>query len=160
MRRLVPALALAATLTGCGLAEPPSCTLIGTPVGVGVTVEPPLAARVASAAVEVCWDGACHRPRLELHPETRPGAQTCAGENCSVTMEPTGGRAGFADVAGLPKRPVRVRVTLRDSRGEQLADTTIEVTPEGRFPNGPDCGEGGPNAAVVVDRQGTARLRD
>ncbi|MFG3436550.1 hypothetical protein ACGF0J_04810 [Nonomuraea sp. NPDC047897] len=159
MRRLLTVLTLAG-LTGCALAEPRVCTAIGTPVGVGVTVEPPLAARVASAAVEVCWDGSCHRPPLELHPVTRPGGQTCAGESCAVTMRPTGGATGFAQVAGLPKRPVRVRLTLRDSRGQELADTTVEVTPAGRFPNGPGCGEGGPNTAVMVDRHGTARPRD
>lgn len=159
MRRLLTLLALTA-LTGCGLAEPRECTMIGTPVGVGVTVEPPLAARVAAAEVEVCWDGSCHLPPLELHPETRAGDQTCVGESCSARMEPTGGVTGFAEVAGLPKRPVRIRLTLRDPLGTQVADTAIEVTPAGRFPNGPDCGEGGPNATVVVDRHGTARSRD
>lgn len=159
MRRLLTVLTLTA-LTGCGLAEPRACTLIGTPVGVGVTVEPPLAARVAAAEVEVCWDGSCRRPRLALHPATRAGEQTCAGESCSARMEPTGGVTGFADVAGLPKRPVRVRLILRDSLGTKVSDTAIEVTPQGRFPNGPDCGEGGPNAMVVVDRHGTARSRD
>ncbi len=153
-------LAASVALTGCGLAEPRTCTGIGTPVGVGVTVEPPLAAEAREVAMEVCWDGACRKPRLELFPDTRAGQQTCAGDTCSVTAVPLASKSGFGDVAGLPKRPVEVRLTLYGARREKLLDTTAQVTPKGRFPNGPGCGEGGPNARILVQGTGTIRPLD
>ncbi|MER6951656.1 hypothetical protein ABT294_47330 [Nonomuraea sp. NPDC000554] len=157
MRRLAVIVAAAAMLTGCGSEPPHPCTLIGTPVGVGLTVEAPLAAKVRSATLEVCWDGSCRRPRLELFQGSRAGEQTCSGDTCSAVAVPTAEKQGFADVAGLPKRLVEVRLTLRGARGASLLDRTVRVTPKGRFPNGPECGEGGPNAMLTVDGGGSVR---
>lgn len=145
-----PALAvLAALLAGC--AQERVCTAIGTPVGVGVTVKAPLASRVADAAVEVCWAGQCRRPRLELMPSTGAAPQTCDGDVCGARATSTADQHGFATVTGLPKSPVRVRLTLRDADGEVVLDRTVQVTPKGRFPNGPHCGEGGPNTMLVAE---------
>ncbi|MGN9782622.1 hypothetical protein ACTMTF_14420 [Nonomuraea sp. ZG12] len=149
MRTLTACLAALALLTGCAAERP--CTAVGAPVGVAVTVKAPLAARVADATLEVCWSGSCHRPRLELLPATAAAGETCAGDSCSVTMEPTGDEHGFGTVAGLPKSPVRVRLTLRDAGGGEVLDRTLQVTPKGRFPNGPDCGEAGPSAEVIAE---------
>ncbi|MEU0571741.1 hypothetical protein ABZ297_40970 [Nonomuraea sp. NPDC005983] len=157
MRRLAVIVAAAAVLTGCASEPLRPCTLVGTPVGVGLSVAAPLAAKVRSATVEVCWDGSCRRPRLELYQGSRAGEQTCSGEACSAVAVPTAEKHGFADVAGLPKRPVEVRLTLRGARGASLLDTTVRVTPKGRFPNGPECGEGGPNAMLTVDAGGNVR---
>lgn len=154
MRTLTGCLAALALLTGC-TAEP-ECTLIGAPVGVGVTVKAPLAARVADATLEVCWSGSCHHPGLELFPATAAAGETCAGDGCAVTMEPTGDQHGFGNVAGLPKSPVRVRLRLRDAAGVELLDRTLQVTPKGRFPNGPGCAEGGPSAELIAEG-GTVR---
>ncbi|WP_336205592.1 hypothetical protein [Nonomuraea sp. LPB2021202275-12-8] len=149
MRTLAACLAAAALLTGCEAEQ--ICTGIGTPVGVGVTVKAPLAGQVRDAELEICWSGSCRRPGLELFPSTAASGQTCTGDTCSAVMEPTGDKHGFAGVEGLPKSPVRVRLTLRDAGGDELLDRTLQVTPKGRFPNGPKCGEGGPNAQLVAE---------
>ncbi|WP_157245835.1 hypothetical protein [Nonomuraea typhae] len=115
------------------------CTAIGTPVGIQVDVAPPLAGRVAAAEMEVCQAGACRPARLELF---------VAGG---------GGSNGFGDVRGLSKEPARVALKLTSPGGDTLVDRRVEVVPRGRYPNGPDCGEGGPNARVVVDGDGTLR---
>ncbi|MFI6292414.1 hypothetical protein ACIBEJ_12565 [Nonomuraea sp. NPDC050790] len=112
------------------------CTLIGTPVGIQVDVAPPISERVAAAEMEVCQAGTCRPAKLELHRADQ------------------GGAAGFGDVAGLRKEPAQVSLKLTDSRGEPVVERDIQVMPRGRFPNGPDCGEGGPNARVRVDGQG------
>nr|WP_055505805.1 hypothetical protein [Nonomuraea pusilla] len=151
------ALAGAALLSGCR--QDLACTAIGTPVGVALTVEPPIAARARTADLSVCWDDSCRTPPMDLLPATRAGAQTCAGDSCSVPVEPTGGKHGFAAVEGLPKRPVRVRLVLRDAASRPVLDRTVQVTPRGRFPNGPECGEGGPNVDLTVEPDGTVRER-
>lgn len=123
-------------MAGCR-AESSDCTLIGTPVGIGLEVSPPLAGRVHGATLEICQGEECVRPRMELFDDDRGG-----------------GKRGFGDVGQLRKAPTTVRVMLRDAKGGRLLDRTIEVTPAGRFPNGPRCGEGGPNATVVVEGEG------
>ncbi|MFG1943044.1 hypothetical protein [Nonomuraea sp. NPDC048826] len=152
MRAPVAVLALAALLTACSDSRP--CTMIGTRVGVGLTVEAPLASQVDRAELEVCLPDGCRTYEPDLHPVTAAAETTCSGDTCSARMRETGGKQGFADVPGLPKSPVRVRVTLLDADGRTLLDRGLDVTPEGRFPNGPDCGEGGPNALLVAGPDG------
>lgn len=130
------------------------CTAIGTPVGVGVTVRAPLAARAQAAELEVCWDGSCRRTRTELLPSTRASGQTCSGDTCAATAVPTGDKHGFAGVAGLPTRPVEVRLTLLDAGSRPLLEGTVRATPKERYPNGPRCGAGGPNTTVTVGADG------
>ncbi|GAA3706862.1 hypothetical protein GCM10022224_085460 [Nonomuraea antimicrobica] len=157
MHRLAaPALLLALLLTAA-CSDEVICTAIGTPVGVSVNVKAPLAARAESAEMEVCWDGSCERTRADLYPSTRPGTQTCSGDSCGVSAVPTADKHGFGDVQGLPKRQVQVRLTLRDAGSEPILERTVAVTPKGRFPNGPRCGEGGPNAVLTVEADGTLR---
>ncbi|MFI9558161.1 hypothetical protein [Nonomuraea endophytica] len=112
------------------------CTLIGTPVGIQVDVAPPISDRVAAAEMEVCQAGTCKPARLELFRADQ------------------GGRSGFGNVEGLRKEPVEVSLKLTDTAGKPVVEQDIQVTPRGRFPNGPDCGEGGPNAKVQVDGGG------
>ncbi|MEV4170856.1 hypothetical protein [Nonomuraea sp. NPDC049709] len=155
MRRLVwlvPALLL---VTGCSPSVP--CTLIGTPVGVGVHVKGPLADRSGSVELEVCWDGACKQARAGLYPSSRAGRETCSGDTCAMTGVPTGEKHGFGDVEGLPERPVEVRLTLRGGGSDPVLERTVTVTPKGRYPNGPECGEGGPNAVLTIEGDGTVR---
>lgn len=152
MHRLVVIIALAALLTGC--AQERACTDIGAATGIGVTLQPPLAGSVRRAELEVCWDGRCQRPALELFPAQAAGQQTCTGSECSVKSTPTGGKHGMADIPGLPKRPVRVTLALYDEASTKLLDRTVEVTPKGVFPNGPQCGELGPQGGLVVDGAG------
>ncbi|WP_214319983.1 hypothetical protein [Nonomuraea sediminis] len=152
MHRLVVIVALAALLTGC--AQERACTDIGAFAGVGVTLQPPLAAGVSRAELEVCWDGRCRRPVLELFPAQAAGQQTCTGSECSAKSTPTGGKYGMAEVPGLPKRRVQVTLALFDEASTKLLDRTVEITPEGLFPNGPECGELGPQGKLVVDGVG------
>ncbi|MBC6469887.1 hypothetical protein [Actinomadura alba] len=144
-------------LTACGSLgrSGRECTMVGTPVGVGLEIEPPFAAKVASATMKVCWDGTCRTlSSIHLSPSTKNGPGSCTGTGpddvCGVTAVPTGGQHGFGAAPGLPKRPVEITLVLRDASGGRVLNQRLTVTPKGAFPNGPECGEGGPQAGVVV----------
>jgi hypothetical protein len=126
------------------------CSLVGSRTGVRLEIRPPLAADVGRATMKVCHDGACRTSAVRLEPSTttRPGG--CADGVCSGEAVRTGGRQGFAEVPGLPKKPVTVTVVLRDAAGRRVLDRTLAVTPKGMFPNGPRCGETGRQAGVVA----------
>lgn len=140
-------------LAGCG-AEGVECTAIGSPAGVSVDVRAPDAARVASAALRVCWGGSCREPAIELRPSSVTVPLGCEGPEpdaaCGASASPDGGKTGFAPVKGLPKTPVQVTLTLSDARGGTLVEQSVRVTPEATFPNGEDCAEGGPQVALTV----------
>lgn len=155
MHRIAWFAIVCALLTACSSGK--QCTAIGTQVGVGVQIKGPLAARASSASMEVCWDGGCEEARVELQPTRRTVTETCAGDTCSATSVPDGGKHAFGDVPGLPERPVRVRLALLDAGGEPVLERAIDVTPRLRYPNGPDCGGGGPNAALTVEGDGVVR---
>ena len=42
-------------------------------------------------------------------------------------------------------------VTLRDATGKRLLNRQIDVTPRAVFPNGPDCGESGPQVTLIAE---------
>ncbi|GGV03546.1 hypothetical protein GCM10010182_22020 [Actinomadura cremea] len=130
------------------------CTLIGAPAGIRVEVRPPEAARVASASLRVCWNGACETPRIELRGTSKSVPLGCDGDGpdaaCGASASPDGGMAGFASVAELPKAPVDVELTLRDTAGDEMFRERLSVTPEATHPNGPDCGEGGAQAVLTM----------
>ncbi|MFI6595510.1 hypothetical protein ACIBHX_04630 [Nonomuraea sp. NPDC050536] len=149
MHRLAVIVVLAALLTGC--AQERICTAMGAVTGIVVTLQPPLAASVSRAELEVCWDGRCQRPKLELFPAQAAAQQTCAGSACSAKSTPTGGKQGISEVPGLPKRPVQVTLALYDEASTKLLDVTVKVTPKGVYPNGPECGELGPQGKLMVD---------
>jgi hypothetical protein len=154
----VSAVAACGSLARSGI----ECTAVGTPVGVALEIEPPFAAKVASATMKICWDQTCRTPVIRLDPSTKAGPQSCAGTGpedvCGVTAVPTGGQHGFGDAPGLPKSPVVITLVLRDSTGGRILNRRLTVTPKGAFPNGPDCGEGGPQAGLVV-ADGRVRAR-
>jgi hypothetical protein len=157
--RALPLLAvLLAATTACGSQAGPGggriCTAIGTPVGVGIDLQPAAAAKVSDATVVACWPGACVTRVVGLRPSTAAGSETCTGGNCSMRAVPTGGKQGFADLPGLPSAPVQFTVKLAG-----FADQTLDVTPKLSYPNGPDCGAGGPQAQVFVDDTGRATER-
>jgi hypothetical protein len=151
---LVGASALVAlsVLAACGspARSGAQCSLVGGRTGVRLEIRPPLAAEVGRATMKVCHDGACRTSAVPLDPSTttRPGG--CADGVCSGEAVRTGGRQGFAEVPGLPKKPVTVTVVLRDDSGDRVLDRTLTVTPKGVFPNGPRCGEAGRQAGVVA----------
>ncbi|MEU4445825.1 hypothetical protein AB0K14_31175 [Actinosynnema sp. NPDC050801] len=137
-----------------------ACTLMGTLVGITVNVEHP---DVVSGTIEVCWDGSCATPSLELHPSTRGVETTCTGtspdDSCSARSEPTGGKYGFADLPLLPPRPVTANLRLLDQSGSPVVDREITLTPEMAYPNGPHCPAGGPQAGIVVSSDGSVTER-
>jgi hypothetical protein len=150
--------------TACGTANvgggTTPCTEIGTPLGVNVDVEHP---GVVSGTIEVCWDGRCVAPVLELHPSTSTVETTCTGtapdDSCGARMEPTGGVQGFAPVQDLPAREVTATLRLLDQSGSLLVDRHIPLHPEMVYPNGPDCPAGGPQAGISVDPHGAVSER-
>jgi hypothetical protein len=148
------------TLAGCGLTGRQGCTLIGTPIGLGIDIEPPLAASVATATITVCWNGECRDAAAWLAPSSAAVSSTCDAVVCAAQMSPTGGKHGFADVSGLPTAtPVQVTVRLDSADGGRLVDQTVQVTPTLAYPNGPNCGAGGPQARVVVTANGSVHAR-
>ncbi|MBE1499321.1 hypothetical protein H4696_006421 [Amycolatopsis lexingtonensis] len=136
---------------GCGTDEV-ACTDIGTPVGIGLSVPDP--AGITRATLDACWDGRCVTRQVALFPETAAGATTCSDGACGVSMVPTGGLQGFADVPGLPAEPVRVTVRFDDGKPHG-----VEVTPAFSEPNGPACGKAGPQAQLLVGAGGELRPR-
>lgn len=121
--------------------------MIGSLVGIGLDVEPPLGKRVERATMRVCWDGKCQTPKLTLRPATTAApASSC----CGASAAPTGGKHGFAEIPKLPKQEVRVDVVLYDDAGKRVLAQQVRVTPKATYPNGKDCGEGGPQAQLVV----------
>lgn len=153
----IATLAFAAlALAGCGttgLTNGRECTAIGTPRGIGLTVEPPLAAKATDATVKTCWNGVCRTARTELRDSTTAVPQGCAdGPDgaCAATASPTGAKNGFADVNDLPESPVQVTLTLRDAQGESVLKQQITTTPQAVYANGPHCGKGGPQVSLVA----------
>jgi hypothetical protein len=126
------------------------CTAIGTLVGVGVDVQPVIAAKVGDVALTACWSGTCVDRTVQLRPSTAAAQQTCVGDTCSAHMIPTGGKNGFADLPGLPSTPVQLTVRLAG-----YPDQNLTVTPKLSYPNGPNCDAGGPQAQVSINNTGT-----
>ncbi|MEV5825286.1 hypothetical protein AB0L25_06910 [Spirillospora sp. NPDC052242] len=137
-------------VTGAGCGGETFCTLELVPQGVRVEVRPPDAARIESASLQVCWDGVCRTPGIELGPSTTSVPQGCDGEGpdavCSASASPDGGKTGFAQVEGLPGEPVEVRIALRDGRGEAVIEKRLRVTPKG---DDSECPQG-PQARLIV----------
>lgn len=149
--------------TACGAVDAGGgvqCTAIGTRVGVAVDVEHP---DVVSGTIEVCWDGSCATPALELYPSSRVAETTCTGtspdDSCSARSEPTGGKHGFADLPQLPAKPVTATLRLLDQSGSSLVERHIVLTPETVYPNGPNCPAGGPQAGISVGADGSVTER-
>jgi hypothetical protein len=141
-------------------ARPEACTLIGTRVGIGLDVDLP---SVSAATLEVCWDGTCAKPAVDLRPATTHGPQTCTGtgpdDSCGVSVVPTSGLTGFADLPTLPAKTVTATLVLTDAAGAVLLDETLEVTPKTAYPNGEECGGGGPQAGLSVSAAGVVTQR-
>lgn len=141
---------VAVFVTGAGCGTETFCTLELMPQGIRVEVRPPDAARVGSASLQVCWDGVCREPRIDLGPSATSVPQGCDGDGpdavCSASASPDGGKTGFAEVEGLPREPVEVRIVLRDGGGAAVLEKRLRVTPEG---GDADCPQG-PQARLVV----------
>jgi hypothetical protein len=112
----------------------------------------------ARVSLEACWDGSCRTVPVELRPATTVGPTSCSGHRpadvCSAQLRRLGGSSGFADLPELPERRVRVTLTVTGVQGQRLVHHTLELTPRAVYPNGPDCGAGGPQAHLVVGAKG------
>ncbi|MCP3803987.1 hypothetical protein NLX83_32430 [Allokutzneria sp. A3M-2-11 16] len=147
-----------ALLTACGESGPAAaaCPEIAARAGIGIDIEPPLAAKVAKASL--------NGTDVHLDESTRAEPGDCAGkkpeDTCKATMVPTGAKNGFLDMTGLKLEPTRVSVRLTDSAGAVLVEKDIEITPKQVFPHGkPECGGAQPQAGVIVAADGTLRAR-
>jgi hypothetical protein len=146
--RSLAAVALTLTvLTACSSHHP--CTLVGAETGVSLEIDPPFAARVARASMTVC-PGACRPADVDLFPATTASPAGSSDGTCGASAVRTGGMHGFGRVPALAKTPVRVSVVLWDAAGARVLDGGVTVTPKAVYPNGPHCGEAGPQARVVV----------
>lgn len=153
--RAAVAVVAAVAVAGCGAgAGEQPCTGIGSPSGISVDVEPPMAKRVEKATIRVCWDGNCEKPDLELRPSTSAAPASCTGDDpddaCMASAVPTGGKHGFAELSELPERTVTVRLVLRDGEDKLLLAEKLDVEPQVTYPNGRRCGKGGTQAQLVV----------
>lgn len=162
--RTLPAMAFVlAAATGCGAAAGSGghqCTLLGSPAGISVDVPASMATMTSGeGALRVCWDGVCHTRELSLRASTKATSSTCGPEVCSSQLTPTGREHAFVQVPKLPTSKVRVTLTLSGSDGETVVRDTVRVTPEKTYPNGPDCGAGGPQAGLVVGPSGAVHAR-
>ena len=177
--RFWAAAAVVLGLTGCGPTEVP-CTEIGSVSGVAVTVLPPYAEQVDRVRLEVCWSGPCTEDSVELSPGSDTVDQGCSGsdpdDTCSATAVPNGTLVGFLPVPELPAAEVRVSGTVTVAgravelaelpagpvgipatltvNGKRVRVAEVRRTAATTYPNGPDCGAGGNQLAVAVDRAG------
>ena len=149
MRRLL-VLPLLFALTACSdlIGAGQQCTLIGTRVGIRLDIDPAYASRVDSGSLTACWADVCRTRELTFMPSATTVDQGCTGDTCSARSVPTGGKNAFADLPDLPVGPVSVTVKL--GAVEQKLATATEQT----YPNGPECGEGGPALRLKVDAGG------
>jgi hypothetical protein len=143
-----------AVLTACGTGADAGrpCTAIAARQGIGLDIPAPYGEKVAEARMTICWDGVCREPDLHLMPSTTAVPQGCVpdGAVCAASASPDGGKHGFADLRELPATPVQVTVVLRDASGARLLGQKIEVKPHVTYPNGRECGQGDPQATLVV----------
>ncbi|GAB3427360.1 hypothetical protein GCM10027569_68530 [Flindersiella endophytica] len=144
-------LAALGLLAGCGgfgwFGGGKECPAIGYLQGVSLKIEPSFASGVSTAALKVCWDGACQNVDVPLN-ETRDTISTpCEGSDpdaaCGATAgPPDGGQYGFAEIPELPGKPVQVTVVLRSAAGEVVLDKQLTVRPKEPKPDDSSCGGG------------------
>ena len=164
VRRFAESVALLAALsllTGCGsglFGRGKDCPAIGYLQGVTLEIEPPFASGVTTAALKLCWDGACQDvdvPLNETHGD--PISTPCEGSDsdaaCGATVgPPDGGLYGFAEIPELPGKPVQATVVLRSAAGEVVLDKQLTVRPKEPKPDASGCdgGKGRFQAGIIV----------
>ena len=150
------AVVLLLALPGCGTPEV-ACTEIGSASGVTVSVVAPYAEQVDRVLLEVCWSDPCTEGDVQLRPGSDTVDQGCSGpdpdDTCSATAVPNGTLVGFLDVPDLPAGEVRVSGTVTVD-GQPVALAEVTRSAETTYPNGPQCGPGGNQLAVAIDRTG------
>ena len=146
-------LAVAAACT----APPVACTDIGAPNGIGVTVVAGLAPEVTGLTLTVCRGDRCQKVPVELSPGSVTVGETCSGpapdDVCSASSAPDGTAAGFAPLEDLAEGSVMVSARYQRA-GRAVRAAPVTVPARGVYPNGPDCGPAGFQAAVRLTASG------
>ena len=149
---------IAALLVMSACATPSvACTDIGAANGIGVTVVAPLASEVTGLTLTVCRADRCQEVAADLSPGSVTVGETCSGtapdDVCSASATPDGTAVGFGLVADLAEGPVMVSARYQRSR-RSVSTAPLTVTARGVYPNGPDCGAAGYQAAVRLTASG------
>ncbi|MBP2330856.1 hypothetical protein JOF56_011241 [Kibdelosporangium banguiense] len=168
-RNLTAAIVLTAitTLTACGggAGSPGGIPCPGLAVrkGISLDIDPMYAPQVGSATLMSCWGGVCTDSPMDLMPASKPSALPCTGTGpdaaCGAAAVPTGGKSGFADLPSLAATPGEITLKLLDAGGAELRTQSLMVTPEIKYPTGPECGGGTPQAGLQVAPDGTLSER-
>jgi hypothetical protein len=168
VHRKLQAVALGAalvTLAACGsdLGSGVPCSDVGAVRGVSLDIDSGYAPKVGAAELKLCWDGACRTADLKLSPSSTSSPLPCSGTGpdavCGAQAIPTGGKHGLVTVTDLPAKPIDATLSLTDAAGAPLADHTLRITPKAVYPNGPECGAGGPQTGLRVSPEGTVSER-
>jgi hypothetical protein len=153
---LLPSLAVLMVLSSC-TAPPLACTDIGAANGIGVTVVAELAPEIEGLTLTICRAGGCQEAPVELSAGSVTVGETCTGsapdDVCSASSAPDGTTVGFVPVEDLAEESVAVTARYRRS-GRSVSEGPVELTARGVYPNGPDCGPGGYQAAVRLSASG------
>ncbi|HEY5788133.1 MAG TPA: hypothetical protein VIT65_25530 [Microlunatus sp.] len=141
--------------TATGVA-PHTCTEIGSPAGVSVTVVRDAVLPSMTLTLRIC-QAACVERRVELVPGSVTVGETCSPDgpdgSCSASSSPDGTMVGFVDLATLTAGPARISGQLQAGADRtELAEIT--TTAAATYPNGRDCPVGGPQAVVRVTISG------
>ena len=154
--RVWAAVAPLLVLVGCSVPTL-ACTDIGSVSGISVTVLAPYAAQVDAVRLKVCWAENCQERDVELTPGSDTIDQGCSGpepdDTCSATAVPNGTKVGFAELSELPAGPITVAATVTLD-GRRVTAAEAARTAETSYPNGPQCGAGGNQAQIEIDRTG------
>ncbi len=144
------------SLAACG-GSVVTCTEVGSPSGLSVTVEQELAADLTDLSVTVCRQDECSDHAVDLQPGYVTMAPTCDTSrpdgSCAATPRPDGTRVGFVDIAELPVGPLTVSAVGRLG-SSTLTLQAVELKASATFPNGSGCPPGGNQAAVRVSSRG------
>jgi len=146
-------------LVGASACTAPSvgCTDIGAANGVGVTVVASLASEVTGLTLTVCRAGDCREAPVELSHGSVTVGETCSGnapdDVCSASSAPDGTSVGFAPVADLAEESVAVSARYQRAR-RSVSTARVTLPARGVYPNGPDCGPAGYQAAVRLTESG------
>ena len=125
--------------------------------GVSVTVDRSLAPEVAALRLTVCSADNCVTRPVELAPGSDTVGGGCTGpdpdDSCSASATPNGSKVGFLEVTELAAGPVRISATASVS-GRAKRYPEVTVTAATVYPNGPNCGGSGTQAAVTLGVDG------
>lgn len=133
-----------------------TCTDIGAPKGVRVTVGPDVAAEVTVLRLDIC-QSSCQSFTVDLTPGSASTGSGCSpgdpDQTCSASSAPDDSLVGFVPVPTLVEGEVAVSGVLRTDAGERDLPGTV-VRAALVHPNGDQCPGAGPQASVRLTAAG------